>query len=156
MIIRSVGELAMRHSLHSTTCEATITEVCRRLQEHHVGALAVLDDGKLVGIISERDVISRVIAVGREPTATTVRAVMTPDPQTIDCENYLIDALQKMLDGHFRHLPVMRGDEVIGMISMRDIPTEDRLMYQRFTEAHEASVAAQMAECALSQAADRQ
>mgnify|MGYP001506331868 CR=1 FL=1 len=89
----------------------------------------------LVGILSERDVISRVIAVGREPSTTFVREVMTPDPVTLDVDGTLTDALQIMVEGHFRHLPIMQGDQVIGMISMRDIPTEYRLILQRYNEA---------------------
>ncbi|WP_336488359.1 CBS domain-containing protein [Methylobacterium nigriterrae] len=104
------------------------------MREHHVGALAVTEGGGLIGIISERDVIARVIAVELDPQLTPVRAVMTSDPQTIDVEECLADALQKMLDGHFRHLPVMQEAQVMGMISMRDIPTEYRLMRQRYEQ----------------------
>ena len=111
-----------------------VTEVCRRLREHHVGALAVEEGGALIGIVSERDVIARVIAVGLDPQLTLVRAVMTPDPRTIDVEECLTDALQKMLDGHFRQLLVMHDGKVTGMISMWDIPTEYRLMRQRYEQ----------------------
>lgn len=134
MIIRSVGELVRGRSLHAIDAAATVTEVCRRLREHHVGALAVTEGESLVGIISERDVIARVIAVALDPQITLVRAVMTPDPQTIEVGEGLVDALQKMLDGHFRHLPVMQDGQVMGMISMRDIPTEYRLMRQRYEQ----------------------
>ncbi|OHV18322.1 signal transduction protein [Methylorubrum extorquens] len=134
MIIRSVGELIRGRTLHTIDVAATVTEVCRRLREHHVGALAVEEGGALIGIISERDVIARVIAVGLDPQLTLVQAVMTPDPQTIDTDECLADALQKMFDGHFRHLPVMRDGQTAGMISMRDIPAEYRLMRQRYAE----------------------
>lgn len=143
MIIRSVGELIRGRTLHTIDVGATVTEVCRRLREHHVGALAVEEDGVLTGIVSERDVIARVIAVGLDPQLTLVRAAMTPDPRTIDVEECLADALQKMLDGHFRHLPVMRDGKVTGMISMRDIPTEYRLMRQRYEEMLARNAAAE-------------
>ncbi|MGH1590126.1 CBS domain-containing protein [Methylobacterium phyllosphaerae] len=141
MIIRSVGELVHGRTLHAIDAAATVTELCRRLREHHVGALAVLEAATLIGIISERDVIARVIALELDPRLTHVRAVMTPDPQTIDVGDSLADALQKMLDGHFRHLPVTQSGRAIGMISMRDIPTEYRLMYQRFRERHQFAAA---------------
>ncbi|UYW26622.1 CBS domain-containing protein [Methylorubrum extorquens] len=134
MVIRSVGELIRGRVLHTIDVEATVTEVCRRLHEHHIGALAVEEGGALIGIISERDVIARVIAAGLDPQLTLVRAAMTPDPRTIGVEECLADALQKMLDGHFRHLPVMHDGKVTGMISMRDIQTEYRLMRQRYEE----------------------
>jgi CBS domain-containing protein len=135
MIILSVGELAGRRPLVGIAGEATVTEACRRLHEQRIGALAVLDGDGLAGILSERDVISRVIAAGRDPAATLVREAMTPDPRTIDHEGSLADALQAMLDGHFRHLPVTRDGAVIGMISMRDIPTEYRLLRERYEDA---------------------
>ncbi|MFJ7441616.1 CBS domain-containing protein [Methylorubrum thiocyanatum] len=134
MIIRSVGELVRGRVLHAVDAVATVTEVCRRLREHHVGALAVIEDEALIGIISERDVIARVIAVELDPQLTLVRDVMTPDPRTIDVEECLTVALQTMLDGHFRHLPAVQDGRVAGMISMRDIPTEYRLMRQRYEE----------------------
>lgn len=81
-------------------------KVCWRLREHHVGALAVMEGNALVGIISECGVIVRVIAVVLDRQLTLIRAVMPPDPQTIDAEECLADALQMRLDGHFRHLPV--------------------------------------------------
>lgn len=134
MIIRSVGELVRGRALHAIDVAATVTEVCRHLREHHVGALAVMEDRALIGIISERDVIARVIAAELDPHVLLVRAVMTPGPQTIDVDACLADALGKMLDGHFRHLPVMQDGQVAGMISMRDIPTEYRLMHQRYQQ----------------------
>lgn len=78
MIIRSIGELIRGRTLHAIYAAATVTEVCRRLREHRVGALAVEEGGALIGIISERDVIARMIAVGLDPQLTLVRAVMTP------------------------------------------------------------------------------
>jgi CBS domain-containing protein len=141
MIFRSIGELIEGRPLHAVGSHETILEVCRRLDGHHVGALAVLDGDELVGIISERDVVSRVVARGRSPAETPVRSAMTPDPKTVAIGDGLADALQAMLDGHFRHLPVMRDGRAVGMISMRDIPTEYRLMYQRFREARQAQEA---------------
>lgn len=134
MIVRNVGELVCGRPFHDVDVAATVTEVCRRLREHHIGALAVIEERALIGIISERDVIARVIAVELDPRLILVRAVMTPDPQTIDAEDSLAAALEKMLDGHFRHLPVMQDGHVAGMISMRDIPTEYRLMRQRYRQ----------------------
>jgi len=96
----------------------------RSLHIHHVDALAVLEGDKLVGIISERDVITHVIVQDRDPHLTSAGEVMTSDPQTIGAAENLADALEKMLSGHFRHLPVTCGDKMAGMISMRDIPTE--------------------------------
>lgn len=135
MIVRSVGELIHKPPLYSACGDATAAQVCRSLHAHHFGALTVLQCKKLVDIISERDVVTRVIVQERNLHLTAVREIMTPDPQIIEANDSLANVLEKLLIGHFRHLPVMCGDKVIGMISMRDIPTEYPFMYQRFREA---------------------
>lgn len=114
-----------------------MADACRRLREHGVGALAVLDGTRLVGIISERDVTGRVIAAHRDPMLTLVRGAMTRAPRTLPAHASLVDTLQLMLEGRHRHLPVMQGEEVIGILSLRDIPTEYGFMYQRSREANE-------------------
>lgn len=138
MTIRNIGELIHGKRLYSTNSQAVIMQICGELRDRNIGALAVLDDGRLTGIISERDVITRVVAPGRDPQTTLVGAVMTESPVTVETGASLVDALERMLDGGFRHLPVTRGDDAVGMISMRDIPTENRFLYQRFMEAKQA------------------
>ncbi|ACL57100.1 CBS domain-containing protein [Methylobacterium nodulans] len=119
---RSVTEFLAGRPLRSVTGNFTVARVCLRLREYGVGALVVLEERRLVGIISERDVATRVIAGHRDPMLTLVREVMTRDPETIAAEASLAEAYRRMLTGGFRHLPVMRGQEVIGMISLCDIP----------------------------------
>jgi CBS domain-containing protein len=137
MITRTIAECIEGRPLRTLQCNSTVADACRRLREYGVGALAVLDGTRLAGIISERDVTIRVIAGHRDPMLTLVREAMTRDPKTVPAHASVADALQHMLDGHYRHLPVMQGEDVVGMFSLRDIPTEYRLMYQRFREAHE-------------------
>lgn len=100
----------------------TIASVCHRLRDYGIGALVVMKARRLVGIITERDIAIRVVAGHRDPMLTLVREVMTPDPRTIDAGACLAEAHRLMIDGGFRHLPVMRGDDVVGVISLRDIP----------------------------------
>jgi CBS domain-containing protein len=84
----------------------------------------------LVGIFTERDILRRVVAAGRDSDATRVADAMTPDPRTVSAETSLVKAFALMVEGNFRHLPVVEGDgRVIAMLSIRDIPQEHQLMH---------------------------
>jgi len=91
-----------------------------RMEYHEVGALAVLDDGELVGIITERD-IGRAVAEARDPWLQTVGEFMTPDPVTVSPVTSLGLATSLMLEIGARHLPVVEGGRTVGMISVRDL-----------------------------------
>lgn len=144
MVIKSIYELLAGRPLFSVSPGITVKEACSVLSEHDVGAVAVVEGGRLVGILSERDVIRRCIASDRMTAETRVSEVMTPDPVTVRPTASLADAQTRMLEGRFRHLPVVdSADTPIGMLSMRDIPTEYRLMVERFREYRGESVAAQ-------------
>lgn len=135
MIIRSIREIVQGRPLHVIGPEATVRLACNKMDEENIGALAVLEAGRLVGLLSERDVIRRTISRGRSADATLVRDVMSSDPKTISADASLADALGAMVAGRFRHLPVMDRGRVVAMLSLRDIPTEYRLMFERFAEA---------------------
>ncbi|MQX36722.1 CBS domain-containing protein [Roseospira navarrensis] len=134
MIIKSIREMMTGRDLASTTPSTTVREACRILTARNVGALAVLDGDRLVGMFSERDVIRKCICGDHRTDETTVADIMTPDPQAIDIDRSLADALTIMTKGGFRHLPVLSGGQVVGMISIRDVPLEYRLMHDRFNE----------------------
>lgn len=134
MSIQSISEIIRGRPLYIADAGMSVSDACRLLDEHRIGALVVMDGARLKGIFSERDVVRRVVARGRDAGATTVGDVMTADPVTISAREPLAQAMRLMLDGGFRHLPVLRADEVVGIISMRDIPTEYRLMAERFRD----------------------
>lgn len=136
MIYTSIREMIAGRTLVTTVQSATVREACHHLAAHNVGALPVLDaDGhRLVGMFSERDVIRKCICGGRRTDETMVAEIMTPDPQGIQITKRLADALGLMKKGGFRHVPVMEGDALSGMLSIRDIPLEYRLMHDRFQE----------------------
>ena len=135
MIIKSISQLLQGRALLSTAPGAAVREACLVLAQNNVGALAVLEAGRLVGILSERDVITRCIAGNRRTTETRVADVMTARPVTIRRSESLATALDRMMKGGFRHLPVLSGaDEPVGMLSLRDIPTEYRLMVERWRD----------------------
>ncbi|MCP5364964.1 MAG: CBS domain-containing protein [Hyphomicrobiales bacterium] len=115
---------------HSTMREAAII-----MAEHNFGALPVTQHCKLVGIVTERDLMNRVIAEGRDVDETCVGDVMTPNPKTISRQSSLFRALQVMENGRFRHLPVTEEGMIVGILSFRDIPLHYHVMHQNWVEA---------------------
>ena len=93
--------------------------------EHNVGAVPVLKDGQLIGIFSERDLMSRVVVRGTDPALTAVNLVMTEDPLTVAPNDSLETCMTLMKRHGFRHLPVCSGRELRGVISLRDILLHD-------------------------------
>ena len=97
----------------------TLTEVAKRMVAKDVGAVLVYEGGRLRGILTERDVL-RAVAQGID-AGTTVADWMTRDPETLDPDESTEHAAVLMIHGGFRHLPVTDGDDVVGMLSIRDL-----------------------------------
>ena len=97
----------------------TITEVAQRMVERNLGAVLVLDGGRLGGILTERDIM-RAVARGL-PGDAVVAQYMTKDPETIEPDDTTQHAAVLMIHGGFRHLPVVERDEVVGIVSIRDL-----------------------------------
>jgi CBS domain-containing protein len=109
----------------SAQSHQTVLEVARLMVEHNIGAVPVLKDGHLIGIFSERDLMSRVVVHGKDPAQTPVSEVMTEDPLTV-APNDAIDMCMTLMKRHgFRHLPVCTGGELKGVVSLRDILLHD-------------------------------
>ena len=109
----------MSSDLLSVETSASITEVAQRMVDRNVGAVLVLGDGRLAGILTERDVL-RAVARGLSD-ATRVGDCMTAHPETIAPDDTTEHAAVLMLHGGFRHLPVVEGDDLVGVISIRDL-----------------------------------
>jgi CBS domain-containing protein len=115
-----IAEILRRRPLVSADPEMTVREAAKLMADERIGALPVVKDGRLAGIFTERDALVRVIARGLDPEATLLAEVMTADPVTIDARRPLKHALQMMIDGSFRHVPVVEDGRVVGMVSARD------------------------------------
>jgi CBS domain-containing protein len=109
----------MSRNLLSVEPGETITEVAQRMVERNVGAVLVLDGGRPVGIMTERDLM-RAVARGLHGDAV-VADYMTKDPETIGPDDTTQHAAVLMIHGGFRHLPVVEGDDVVGILSIRDL-----------------------------------
>lgn len=99
----------------------TVFEALQRLAEHEVGAMVVTDNGQLVGVISERDYTRKVALQGKNSKETTVADIMTRDVITVAPKTGTNDCMALMREKKIRHLPVVDGARILGMISIRDI-----------------------------------
>jgi CBS domain-containing protein len=99
--------------------QTSVGEAARMMKENQVGAVLVVDDGRLVGIFTERDAVYRVLALGCEPANTTLGEVMTADPKTVAPDESFGYALLLMHQHGFRHAPVIENGHPIGVISAR-------------------------------------
>lgn len=103
----------------------SVLETVRAMVERNIGAVPVIHNGKLVGIFSERDLMRRVVAEGRDPGGTCMAEVMTDDPMTISTNEDLANCMALMRRHGFRHLPVCHEGHLVGMVSLRDILLHD-------------------------------
>ena len=100
----------------------TVQAAAARMAERCRGSILVCDGDRLRGIFTERDLLARVVAAGHEPARTRLAEVMTPDPETIEGSEPAIEAVRRMDEGCYRHLPVLEGGRVLGVVSLRDMP----------------------------------
>jgi len=104
----------------TTPGSTTIAAAARLMKKHSIGALMIVEDGRLAGIFTERDALFRVLAESRDPKKTHVADVMTAKPRTVGPDKAVGHALLLMYEGGFRHVPVVEHGKPVGMISARD------------------------------------
>jgi len=115
----TVGEI-MSKDLITVDPEATVAEAATVMGEHHAGSALVMGNDSLHGIFTERDIL-RALGEHFDAAGHPVSHWMTRNPVTIDADADVHEALERMLTGGFRHLPVMEGGRVAGLVSMRDL-----------------------------------
>src|ERR1700722_2497667 len=116
-----VYDLVKDRRVHSIEADKTVLEAARFMMEQRIGALPVLRNGELVGIFSERDIMNRVVAAGRLPGTTKISEVMTANPKAVSAEETIENCLYLMREFGFRHLPIVDGKELKGLVSLRDV-----------------------------------
>jgi len=121
MIRKIVPDVIKDQRLTSVSPADTVRMAACLMTERKVAAVLVMENERLVGIITERDMTSRVIAAERHPDATKCRDIMTTNPDTLSPHDTAVDAINMMRSRNYRHLPVVDGIKVVGMVSVRDL-----------------------------------
>ena len=127
----TLRDLVKDRKLYSIESDRTVLEAARYMMEHNVGALPVLRNGDLAGILSERDIMNRVVAVGRTPGTTAVSEVMTANPRAVAADESIEECLFIMHEFGFRHLPIVEGKQLRGLVSLRDVMMHQAAEMQR-------------------------
>jgi CBS domain-containing protein len=115
-ILRRKGE-----DVYSVGPLATVIDAVNTMNDHQVGSVLVCEGGDPVGVFSERDVLVRVVAAHRDPRQTLVRDVMTTRLYTAAPDDTLLEVMRLMTDRRCRHVPVMEGESLIGLVSIGDL-----------------------------------
>jgi CBS domain-containing protein len=120
--MKTIGALvAGRKELFLLAPEQSVREAARYMTERRVGAVCVLEGSRLVGVVSERDIMGRVVAQGLDLDRTSVGEVMTRDLAVAQASESHEDGLRRMKQAGCRHLPVVEGDKLVGMVAQRDL-----------------------------------
>lgn len=121
MIRRIVPDVIHDQVLHRVSPRDTVRQAARLMRDKKIAAVLVMELDRLVGIVTERDMTVRVVAAGLDTETTPVREIMTADPDTLAPTDTASDAIRMMRSRNYRHLPVVEGGHVVGMVSVRDL-----------------------------------
>ena len=138
MSTTTIREILGDRPLLSVGPETTLRDAAKKMSKNNVGAVAVTDDGRLAGILTERDIVFRCVGCGLSVDEMTTAEVMTRDPVSVGIDDAISDALAKRIGGPFRHLPVVEHGKVVGVLSYRDMPAEYVMLFERFREMSSA------------------
>jgi CBS domain-containing protein len=117
----TIRDLIRNRTIHYVEPEQTVLEAASYMVDRNVGAVPVLEDTKLAGIFSERDLMRRVVTEGRDPRTTRIREVMSTDLRTVGPTATSEEAMCVMQEHGVRHLPVCEGRTLVGFLSLRDL-----------------------------------
>ena len=120
-----IVDLVKDRDVYFVEASRSVLDTARFMAERNIGAVAVLRGDELVGIFSERDLMKRVVATGKNPAATTVEEVMTADPLVVSPQEKITDCMRMMKEHSFRHLPICDGRKLKGLLSLRDLLLQD-------------------------------
>jgi CBS domain-containing protein len=109
------------HDVYSVPPDIPVYDALKIMAQKEIGALVVLENEKMVGIMSERDYARKVILKGKASTETLVREIMTSNVIHTSPDNKVRKCLSLMTKHHFRHIPVVDGDNLIGILSIEDV-----------------------------------
>ena len=116
-----VPDIVSEQKIELLSAATTVRDAARNMAERHIGAVLIGESGRLSGIFTERDLLIRVVARGLDPDGTRLKDVMTPDPDTVEPDDWATVALERMRASGYRHVPVVEDDVVVGIVSLRDL-----------------------------------
>lgn len=116
-----IPDVVENQALYKIAPTASVCDAAKLMASSRVSAVLVTEGERLVGIFTERDLTARVVAADRDPKTTHLMEVMTPRPDTLRPDDSPMNALDLMRRRHYRHLPVVEGGRVVGMVSIRDL-----------------------------------
>lgn len=134
MFSQLISEVMEHKRLLTAPPDTTVSRAAQLMAERNVGAIVVIEEGRLAGIFTERDVVFRVVARGKDPQATRLAEAMTASPLTIGPEKTYGHALLMMHEGGFRHVPVVEKGKLVGIVSSRNALDPD--MEEFVVESH--------------------
>lgn len=117
MLVQSI----MIREVISVKPETLVSEAAKLMKERGIRCLVVTENGEVKGVLTDSDIIFRVVGKGHDPTEVTVAEMMTKNPETIDPETDIFDAVKLMEQKRIRRLPVIQNDKLVGLISVGDI-----------------------------------
>ncbi len=119
--LRIMPDIIQNQTITSLSATRSVLEGAKLMAEKNVAAIIIVNDGKLSGIVTERDLTQCVLAKGLDAKKTSIGDIMTKDPDTLSPGDSALDALELMSVRNYRHLPVVENGEVVGMVSIRDL-----------------------------------
>ncbi|MEW6283624.1 MAG: CBS domain-containing protein [Candidatus Eremiobacterota bacterium] len=119
--VLTLGDIAQKRETITISPEATVRAAARKMAGANKGAVLIVSQGRLCGIFTERDLLNRVVAAGLDPETTPVSSVMTDRLLVARADDPYQAGLAKMMVRNCRHLPLVQGDRVVGMVSRRDL-----------------------------------
>ena len=112
------------YQVFSIAPDATVLDALSMMAEHNIGALLVMSEGEMVGIVSERECVRKVDVMGKNANETRVKDIMTSNVITMEASHPLEECMSLMIEKNFRHMPVCEGKELLGILSVRDVLKE--------------------------------
>jgi len=122
-----IVDLVKDRDVYFVESSRSVLDTAKYMAERNIGAVAVVRGDELIGIFSERDLMKRVVAAGRNAAATTVEEVMTADPLVVSPNERIPDCMRMMKENSFRHLPICDGRKLKGLLSLRDLLLHDQV-----------------------------
>lgn len=114
----------MTPGVETTTSSEALRDAARTMREGDFGAMPVVDDGRLVGMLTDRDIVVRAVAEGLDPTSARVGDVASPRPVAVGPDQDLDEAIELMAEYRVRRLPVVDGERLVGVVSQADVALE--------------------------------